>query len=41
MKFTKTTIEWDKIKIKDAIKLGEDLSSYGIGIQKKSSLAVR
>ena len=40
-KFTKTTIEWDKTKIKDAIKLGEDLSSYGIGIQKKSSLAVR
>ena len=39
--FTKTTIEWDKTKIKDAIKLGEDLSSYGIGIQKKSSLAVR
>ncbi|MFA9240588.1 MAG: siphovirus Gp157 family protein, partial [Candidatus Paceibacteria bacterium] len=25
--FTKTTIEWDKTKIKDAIKLGEDLSS--------------
>ena len=40
-KFTKKTIEWDKTKIKDAIKLGEDLSSYGIGIQKKSSLAVR
>lgn len=40
-KFTKTTIEWDKTKIKDAIKLGEDLSSYGIGIQKKSSLSVR
>lgn len=39
--FTKTTIEWDKTKIKDAIKLGEDLSSYGIGIQKKFSLAVR
>ena len=39
--FTKTTIEWDKTKIKDAIKLGEDLSSYGIGIQKKSSLAIR
>lgn len=39
--FNKTTIEWDKTKIKDAIKLGEDLSSYGIGIQKKSSLAVR
>lgn len=39
--FTKTTIEWDKTKIKDAIKLGEDLSSYGIGIQKKSSLAVK
>jgi len=40
-KFTKKTIEWDKTKIKDAIKLGEDLSEYGIGLQKKSSLAVR
>ena len=40
-KFTKKTIEWDKTKIKDAIKLGEDLSSFGIGILKKSSLAVR
>lgn len=40
-KFTKKTIEWDETKIKDAIKLGEDLSSFGIGIQKKSSLAVR
>ena len=39
--FTKKTIEWDKTKIKEAIKLGEDLSKYGLGIQKKSSLAVR
>lgn len=39
--FTKTTIEWDKTKIKEAIKLGEDLSKYGLAIQKKSSLAVR
>jgi len=40
-KFTKKTIEWDKTKIKDAIKLGEDLSSFGIGIQKNLVLAVR
>lgn len=39
--FTKRTIEWDKAKIKEAIKLGEDLSKYGLAIQKKSSLAVR
>lgn len=39
--FTKTTIEWDKTKLKDALKLGEDLSEYGISLQKKSSLAVR
>lgn len=39
--FTKKTIEWDKTKIKEAIKLGEDLSKYGLAIQKKSSLSVR
>lgn len=39
--FTKKTIEWDKTKIKEAIKLGEDLSKYGLAIQKKSSLAVK
>lgn len=39
--FTKTTVEWDKTKIKDSLKLGNDLSEFGISLQKKSSLAVR
>ena len=39
--FTKKTIEWDKTKIKEAIKMGEDLTKYGLVIQKKQSLSVR